>query len=86
MLRLLAARNPVRAQATLELDVAEPGPVEITVHDVGGRRISRVRVVASQAVQTVPLDLGGQAQGVYFVMARDARGRSSPVLKLVRLD
>ena len=85
-LRLLAAQNPVRAQVTLELDVPEPGPIDIVVRDVAGRRILSMRVVANQSVQTVPLDLSGHAQGVYFVTARDARGRSSPVLKLVRLE
>jgi len=54
--------------------------------DIAGRRIASMRVIASQAVQTVPLDLSGHAQGVYFVRARDARGRSSPVLKLVHLE
>jgi hypothetical protein len=86
-LRLAAGRNPIGARTTLELIGAGTGPVEILVYDVSGRLVSGTRLsVASDAIRSIALDLGRQANGIYLVIARDARGRSSAGLKLVRLD
>jgi hypothetical protein len=86
-LRLSAGRNPIGARTTIDLLGADPGPVDILVYDVGGRLVSETRASAeSDEVRSIPLDLGRQSHGIYLVIARDARGRTSPGLKLVRLD
>lgn len=84
--------NPVRGVARVRVEGAAPGEVEVQVFDVRGRRVGSAsgRAGASGVVLLDPDWLEGAPNGkprsgLYFALARDARGRTSRTLKLVVL-
>ncbi len=83
---------PVAAHAPIEFAVqgAEPGPLEVRLYDLQGRRVAAQEAVAAgDGWDTVRLELGtaapGLATGVYFLQVRDAAGRESGAAKVVVL-
>jgi hypothetical protein len=82
--------GPIAGRLRLEINEAEPGPFEVSLYDLQGRRVLRHEVHADSAAPKV-LDLelhagkSGLQPGVYFVRVVDAAGRSSPAAKMVVL-
>ncbi|MHC4137503.1 MAG: hypothetical protein ACYS0K_21360 [Planctomycetota bacterium] len=74
----LARPNPFRSRTALEFEVDRPGPVRISVHDVGGRQLVRLRDGILQpgrhGLEWDGRDDAGRAvaSGVYFIRFRDA--------------
>jgi hypothetical protein len=90
-LRLEAPRpNPTRGESTFSLALPQAGPVEITVHDVGGRRIAMLGNAPLPAGRHTfrwngRADEGGRvAAGVYLVRAQTGSGVA--IRKIVVLD
>jgi hypothetical protein len=85
-IRLQALGNPVSASTTIAIHGAAPGPIEVIAFDAAGRHVARSQAIAeASGMVAVPLALGDRSAGVYLVVARDARGATSPALKLIRL-
>lgn len=81
----LAVANPVQGRATVTFTVGTPGPAEVALFDVLGRRVT---VLASGEVpagaQTVPLEAGRLAAGVYVLRLETETGAVSRTVTVVR--
>lgn len=88
----LALRSPNPVGGTLAAEVlgASPGPLELQLFDLQGRRVARARVSASGSGRdAVSLDTTHDPRrtrsGVYVLRAKAADGRTSDGLKVVLL-
>ncbi|HVZ38670.1 MAG TPA: T9SS type A sorting domain-containing protein [Candidatus Kapabacteria bacterium] len=61
--------NPTRERALVSYRLLQPRVVEITLHDVAGRRLRQVAPPAQQPAGhvEVPIDVSGLNPGIYFV-------------------
>lgn len=77
--------NPVRGAATLTLDVAEAGAVDVALYDATGRRVATV-FAGSLAVGTHPLALDAEAlpAGTYLVRATAGTSVTTRSITVVR--
>ncbi len=88
-LRVLSA-NPGAGEARFELRLPQPGPLDVGVYDVSGRRVATLASgAASAGVRTLLWDGRGRdgaplAAGVYLVRARTAAGEVGARLARVR--
>jgi hypothetical protein len=78
--------NPVSSEATFRYTLDAEGPVEITVHDVKGRRVSTLLERGTRAAGegTVRFRALGLASGVYFVKMKTAMGVVSRKIAVIR--
>ncbi len=68
--------NPFNSSTIIEFHLGEPGPAEVTVYDILGRRVATLfDGVADARVQFVSFDAAELATGVYIAVLR-AEGRS----------
>ena len=73
-LNLAAAPNPFRHRSAISFSLPTAGPVQLTVHDVAGRRIE---TLASGGRSAGPHSVsweGARASGVYFLRLQTERG------------
>lgn len=79
--------NPSRGVVRFALDLANDGPVSITVYDVRGREISRVpeRALAAGRHSIEWTRPGGAASGIYFARV-SAAGRTVGVRRFLLVD
>jgi hypothetical protein len=77
--------NPVRDQATIRFAVPQRQPIEVTVHDVLGRRVATLKrgVVDAGRVQ-LALDATHLPSGTYFVRLQTEAGSQSQSMTVVR--
>ncbi|MCA9784397.1 MAG: lamin tail domain-containing protein [Candidatus Delongbacteria bacterium] len=82
--RLLAAwPNPFNPGTLLNFELARAGSVSMDLHDLAGRRVRHLELgELSAGSHTLPLELDGQAGGLYFAVLRGPGGGAS-VLKLI---
>ena len=76
--------NPVRDRATLRLNSATAGAVQIRVLDTLGRMVSLAHQSVQPGESKVALDLGGVAGGVYVVQVRLGEVQATQTLTVVR--
>ncbi len=68
--------NPFNSSTIIEFHLGEPGPAEVTVYDILGRRVATLfDGVADPRVQFVTFDAAQLASGVYIAVLR-AEGRT----------
>jgi len=68
--------NPFNSSTIIEFHLGEPGPAEVTVYDILGRRVTTLfDGVADARVQFVSFDAAQLASGVYIAVLR-AEGRT----------
>ncbi|RZJ06738.1 MAG: T9SS type A sorting domain-containing protein, partial [Rubrivivax sp.] len=77
------AANPVRSGATLRLATGSAQPVQLLLHDAGGRLLWSTSIAAAQGTQSIALPLEDKAAGVYFLTLTGADG-SRQALQLVK--
>jgi len=82
--------NPIRSEATLRVELARKGALEVAIHDVAGNRV-RVLARDPQAAGTVTItwkgdDGAGRAvpTGVYYAVARHGGATTARRLALIR--
>jgi hypothetical protein len=87
-----APGRPVRQadrSVALQIEDADPGPVEVTLYDLQGRQVLWQHATSSGGKDSIRLELGSAERpvtpGIYFVIARDAGARQSDALKIVVL-
>lgn len=82
--------TPFSNGGTIRLLGAEAGALSVEVFDVQGREVAMVRWTADGTREDlIPLNLDARrhvGSGVYFLRARDATGRTSPVARLILLN
>jgi hypothetical protein len=67
--------NPFAKQTTLHFTLAKAGPVSLRLYNVAGQRVATlVDGFVSAGEQSVPLDAGSLAPGIYFATLRGAGG------------
>jgi hypothetical protein len=60
--------NPVGDMTSVEVRIAQRGPVEVTLHDVQGRLVTTLHSSMAEAgTLRLPLDASGLASGAYYV-------------------
>ncbi len=75
--------NPFNSSTIIEFHLAEPGPAEISVYDVLGRRVATIfDGVTEGRSQFVTFDAGQMASGVYIAVLR-AEGRTETMTMTV---
>jgi hypothetical protein len=80
----LACRNPSHGQVDLTLDLASPGNVTVTVHDVGGRLVATLLDGdCGSGIHVLVWSTDTAASGVYFVRA--SNGERQALTKVVVL-
>jgi hypothetical protein len=88
-LRFAAVPAPFRDGMPVELVGAAAGTIELILYDLQGRRVHRqVRQASGTGQDTLELPLSGAPHptaGVYFLVARDASGRTTSPARLVLL-
>jgi hypothetical protein len=87
----LASPNPFRGAAELDLVVARPGTeVEVTIHDVTGRRVVTLaegpRAAGAHVLRWNGHDARGREAGAGVYFARMRAGDDTVTRKLVRID
>ena len=89
-LRLQASPNPFRERVVFRVELAEPGPVDLSVFDASGRRIARLlegpqnaggRVMTWDRREAAWPEL---SSGVYYVRLQNGRGARTVVLTHIR--
>ncbi len=82
---LSAYPNPTNGIATVTVDHTEPGPLQVDVYDMLGRRqVQLAGNVYAAGTHTFTFDASGLATGVYMVMASTPRSRVVRPLTIVR--
>lgn len=78
--------NPVSTGARFHYTLAAPGAVEITIHDVKGRRIATLleRNALPAGTGSVRFDASHLASGVYFARMKTAAGAVSQKIAVIR--
>jgi hypothetical protein len=83
--------NPVRDAATLHVTTGNPGPLDVHVFDLGGRRVRRLAERAETPAGTREFDFDGRgddgaplAAGVYFYSVRTSEGEYRGRFMIVR--
>ena len=67
--------NPMGASSTIRYDLAHPGHVVISIHDVAGRTVGTLWDSAqSSGTHTLRFDRGDPAAGVYFCRVQTKGG------------
>ncbi len=81
----IVSPNPVDGSSRVYLDLARPGPVELTVYDAAGRLLRRsVSRSLPEGQHALELDAGGFPAGVYFFRASTAGGTGYGKFILIR--
>ncbi|MGM0739026.1 MAG: S8 family serine peptidase, partial [Bacteroidota bacterium] len=77
--------NPFNQNTIIEFHLGEPGPAELVIYDVLGRRVATIfDGVSDDRIQFVPFDASDLATGVYIAVLR-AEGRTETMkMTLVR--
>lgn len=77
--------NPFNQNTIIEFHLGEPGPAELVIYDVLGRRVATIfDGVTDDRIQFVPFDASNLATGVYIAVLR-AEGRTETMkMTLVR--
>ncbi|WP_420456115.1 CHRD domain-containing protein [Rubrivirga sp.] len=80
----LAVANPVRGRATVAFTRSAPGPVDLALFDVLGRRVATLADGPASAEATATLDASGLSAGVYVLRLQTEGGALSRTLTVVR--
>ncbi|MCB0577710.1 MAG: DUF4331 family protein [Phaeodactylibacter sp.] len=77
--------NPFENQTTIRYQVDQPGPVNVSVYDISGRRLDVLANSFQEAGEyQVDWDAANYPAGIYFARAEGAGGQLLQVLKLVK--
>lgn len=77
--------NPFSGQTTIPLSLPEEAEIEISIHDILGRRVDRIFSGSLPAgVHRLPYDAGHLASGIYFYRLRYSGGSLSRRMTLLR--
>jgi hypothetical protein len=66
--------NPVTGNSVLTFDLGSGRPLDLHIHDAGGRVVRSLPVQAGTGPQRLPLDTQGLAPGLYTVVLRSSAG------------